>query len=158
MEKKHPAPYDTYEEALQIHFGKKIEYTASILFAGLLEWACVEDIPKAFDELVSFIQSEFSSTTLQTWQMNVSEEAHLYSLNAAHNAGVSIPFSEISTMDKFKSVLNKVDGSIDFDKFSFSEYSFPTVAILSCRYFRTPVLPQFWRQAGKIQIPTNPLK
>lgn len=43
MEKKHPVPYVTYEEAPQIHFGEKIEYTASILFAGLLEWACIED-------------------------------------------------------------------------------------------------------------------
>lgn len=90
--------------------------------------------------------------------MNVSEEEHLYSINAAHNAGVSIPFSEVSTMDKFKSVLDKVDSSIDFDKFSFAEYNFSAVAILSCRYFRTPVLSQFWHRAEKIHIPTNPLK
>lgn len=156
LEKKHPAPYDTYEEALQIHFGKQLEYTASILFAGLLEWSCIEGDSKAFDELVSFIQSDFPTTTIQTWQMNVSEEGELYNINAAHKAGVSIPFTGISTLDKFKTDLDRADSSIDIDKFSFVEYCFPSVAILSCRYFRTPIPPQFWRQAEKIQRPVKP--
>lgn len=145
--KTFPSPNDSFEEALSIHFKHDIPaYSASVLFGGLIEWTCLEDMEADFKQINDMVTTFFTDMTCQTWQMNASEELRLYSPHAAHLSGTSVPFSEYDDIHTFKELLEILDRGVSFNDFSFKQYSFPMIALISSRYFHCPVLPQFWRQ------------
>lgn len=144
--KAYPSPNDDFDEALQMYLSDFCPpYKASIYFGLLLEWACIEDCEKSFNVINEIIDTWFKDVTCQAWQLNQGEEIYFYSRNAAHNVGISVPFTEHGNLAEFKSFLLSINENVEFDKFSFNEYSFQPIAFIASRYFHCPVLPQFWR-------------
>lgn len=142
-----PAPNDSFEEALCIHFNHNLPtYSASVLFGGLMEWTCVENMEADFKQINDMVSTIFKEMTCQTWQMNASEELKLYSSHAAHFAGTSVPLSGRNDLTSLTKVIKIIDQNVSFDEFSFNKYSFAPIALISSRYFHFPVLPQFWRR------------
>lgn len=142
-----PAPNDNFEEALNIQFNRGLPaYNASVLFGGLLEWTCVENMDADFKQINEIVSTFFKEMTCQTWQINNSEEEKLYSPYAAHIAGISVPLSEREDLSSLAEFIKIVNQKVSFSEFSFNKYSFTSIALISSRYFHFPVLPQFWRQ------------
>jgi len=143
---KYPAPSDQYDEALLIEMQEGGgAYEASALFGGLLEWICLIEDVERYNELVNFLKKDFPGLTCQTWQVNHNEEISLYNKNATYNAGVSVVLDLNLDIKRQKEILLNCNDTVQFEDFSFNEYSFPSLSIITSRYFNYPVLPQFWR-------------
>lgn len=143
---KYPSPNDKIEEALDIYSGFSFpNYNASILFSGLLEWICCDNMVNEYKEIGKYICERHKNVTCQTWQMVNSEELSLYSDDYAHKSGACVVFPTNIEIEKFRESIKIAENNINFDEFSFAKYSFKPIALISTRYFHQPLIPGFWR-------------
>lgn len=142
-----PSPNDSLEEAIDIQSNNiKVSYDASILYNGLLEWTCIENMGDVYTKLQQHINKNYRGIACQTWQMNNDEESIMYSHNYAHLSGACIVFPTTVCLEEFKKCINASDDNINFDDFSFNKYCNASIALIASRYYHQPVIPQFWRR------------
>ena len=144
--KKTPSQDDSYEEALAIEFGKDTKpFLASVLYGGFLEWCCILGLKDDYDRLKDYLKNQFDNITAQTWHINFNEESELYAEDAVFKIGVSQAFDLSLDFKNQTDIIHHPALSSETDEFSFFKYSFPAVALITCRYYGYPVLPEFWR-------------
>jgi len=147
QQKKIPSQNDTYEDALSIEFHKPHTHlVASVLYGGLIEWCCVLGLENDYDRLRDYLKEHFDKISVQTWHLNPDEEPKLYEKNAVFEGGVSQHIDlSLDFVSQSATIYNDALSS-HVGEFSFYEYSFPAIALISSRYYGYPVLPEFWRK------------
>jgi len=147
QQKKTPSQDDSYEDALAIEFKKDSKpFLASVLYGGLLEWCCILELENDYSRLKDYLQNHFDNITVQTWHINADEEPELYAKNAVFKIGASQAFDLSLNFKDQAAILCNAALSAQASEFSFYEYSFPSIALITCRYYGYPVLPEFWRK------------
>lgn len=143
---KYPILERQYSLAMQVEFNAisySTRYTASYLWGVLLEWSLLIGQDKLSEKMVNY--DFLHETTLQNWNCLSGEELGLYNKNEVQKQGYAEIFDE-QELNNIKKVMLNHESMIDFEKFSFIEYSFPAIGLMLSRKYRIPVIPTYWRQ------------
>jgi len=125
---------------------KHIPYQASILFGGLIEWACILNEEEIYDKIVSCIKKCFPEITPQSWHLNIDEEDIFYKKNAVYLSGSGFIVDKNKAIGDQLEILKTTYFSDNIDDFSFNKYCFSSIATITNRYYRAPVLIYAWRR------------
>jgi len=143
---KYPILERQYSLAMQVEFNAisySTRYTASYLWGVLLEWSLLIGQDKLSEKMVNY--DFLHETTLQNWNCLSGEELGLYNKNEVQKQGYAEIFDE-RELNNIKKVMLNHESMIDFESFSFIEYSFPAIGLMVSRKYRMPVIPTYWRQ------------
>ncbi|HEL3005584.1 TPA: hypothetical protein UM358_000505 [Stenotrophomonas maltophilia] len=120
----------------------------STLAPTLMHW-CVFF---GFEDLYQLLQTQqsaaFKGVSLQLWYADASTECHLYREPAQYESGTTeVPMHFPATIGEQREQerLKMESGNVaTLGHISAVSHGFPTLVIMACRHFRTPVSPQFW--------------
>lgn len=147
QQEKTPSQNDTYEDALAIEFKKPHAHlVATVLYGGLIEWCCILGCEDEYNRLRDYLKKHFDKISVQIWHLNPDEELLLYEKNAVFEGGVSQHIDLSLDFASQSAVICNDALSSQVREFSFYEYSFPAIALITSRYYGYPVLPEFWRK------------
>ena len=136
---KYPAPSDSFKEALNIEYNENDigDYETSGFWGYILLWIARLSYCELYTKLCSFLNDEIGNVTKCIWIQNHEEEVLFFDKYAMNKSGTGKCFKtpdnykEFYEMNNFDDLLKKINTI----KFSYEEYSFPSLEMIVCRYY-----------------------
>lgn len=133
---KYPAPSDSFEEAVKIEFHTSEEpYETSSFWGYFLLCVSCMDFSELYESMKEFLDEDLKEVTKCVWFLRANEERTFYDYYAMNLAGEGV---EIETGKNYKTFKKKTKFILDqykSEKFSFDEFSFEALEIMTCHYY-----------------------
>ena len=138
---------DLVSYRLSTHPDPKSLLSESSIIPTLAEFCVVFGWEDTYVAIRDMQKTVFQGVNLQIWQPGKDTEEKLYG-GSARGTGTCINSIVLPpTLNEFQTKLRKWQehGSEDV-RLSCIEHGMPAIGFMACRHFRTPVLPNSWRQ------------
>ena len=152
----YPIATDSHEDLLAMRMGRvekpeKLKFCSTLL-PILAEFCVVFDQligSKLYDKISEMSRTVFKELNFQIWHPNEDTENFLYNSNAGFRSGIC--FNSISlpkSVEEFKqNIEDAMSNSAGVDEFSCFDRGLPILPHISSRHFRTPQIPNLWRNS-----------
>lgn len=135
-EHKYPVPTDCFEDATRIHLGLPVDdYNTSAFWGTMVEWIILMDCDKLYNDLIDFLREDLSEVTKCAWFLRAEEELNFYDPQAMNRAGEGTAFEPEDTFEEMKDIVEFVLQQYEQEEFSFEEYCFKPLELITCRYY-----------------------
>lgn len=147
-----PIDIENIDNLIQLNImhsvNKEALFTLSTLLPTLMEWACILDLPKAYNELKNrFSSQHFAHCNFQIWYPDINTENYIYkSPYESLKTGTTEPsLKKNMIMEEMKErIISIQTKAAKPENFSSINYNFEILPLISSRHFRIPVLPFYW--------------
>lgn len=150
--KNFPIASDSYDQLIAMRFGqappKEKLMDLSTLLPMLADWYAILDLADEYQPFRKSMSKIFPNTNLQLWYPDEETDTYLYSRNAGYASGITVASLRLpKTLDELKvQIIRLHEQQQAFRQLSCVIHGFPTLALISSRHFRTPVIPAYWQQ------------
>lgn len=123
--------------------------STSWLLPTLAGWSVILERNDLYDVLAKNSKTAYSETCLQLWHPTSQDfSKHLYYWTAQHHCGESeapiiLPDTATEYRARMEAILQSERHNI-IDSSTAGKAGIPTIDLVACRHFRTPVAPFFW--------------
>lgn len=136
LQRKFPAPSDSFEEAMEIENGSdEVNYDVSAFWGYSLLLMHQFECTELYEGTKEFLKQKLASVTKCTWFLRKDEELALYNPWAMNLAGEGVEIPVEDDFEKFQNSVAFVLEQYKNDLFSFDEYSFACLEMLICHYY-----------------------
>ncbi|MGO3608178.1 MAG: hypothetical protein ACTIOL_00335 [Enterococcus sp.] len=146
INKKYPVLERQYSIAMEVEFGEinyAERYSASYLWGVIYEWAILMEKENLRTQIINF--DFIVNITIQNWNAFSVEESKLYNKNEVHGQGYTDILNDCEVLEIQKLILDRTK-NVDFNRFSFIEYSLPVIGLMVSKKYRIPIIPNYWRR------------
>lgn len=157
-----PIATDAYEDLVALYMAddstrdtlKQKLMQLSTLLPALAEWQVALGGEEEHYLLFKGALAEFlSEIDLQLWYPDETTDAHLYAGNAGQESGYTRTSIQLPPrFEELKTRIAEIEGQErSLDKLSCVLAGWPSLALISSRHFRTPIVPGFWQEIVEAQ-------
>lgn len=133
---KFPAPSDTFEEAMEIEMNEgNVEYDVSAFWGYCLLLIYYLDDQKLYEKLQEFLRIKLEKVSKCVWFLRKDEELKFYEYWAMNSAGEGTEITVEDEFEMFKEKVTFILAQYEDEKFTFDEYSFPSLECIICHYY-----------------------
>lgn len=133
---KFPAQSDSYEEAVKIEESDEtVDYEVSAFWGYYLLLIEELNLRDLYEIIKEFLKVDLKNVSKCIWFLKKDEELLFYEPYAMWRAGEGIEVKVERNFDEFCSIVQFILKQYQNDIFSFEEYSFKSLEIITCRYF-----------------------
>ena len=136
--KKYPTPTDSFRDAINIELGNTHDdYVTSSFWGFMLLWIGILNDSSTYESVKSFLENDLKDVTKCVWILRAQEELSLYDEYAMYKSGEGIVIKTEDNFDSFKEKLLFILDQYQNEVFSFDEYSFPALEIITSHYYNS---------------------
>jgi hypothetical protein len=149
--KNFPIASDSYDQLIAMRFGqappKEKLMDLSTLLPILADWYAILDLTDEYQLFQESMAKVFPSTDFQLWYPDEQTDTYIYSRNAGYASGITVASLRLpKTLDELKvQIIRLREQQQSFRQLSCFTHGFPSLALMSSRHFRTPVIPAYWQ-------------
>ena len=136
QQNKYPAPSDSFEEAVKIEFKTNDEpYEMSGFWGYFLLCVACADYKELYESLKEFLDKDLSGVTKCVCFFRSNEETTFYDYYAMNRAGEGVALETEKDYKFFKKKTKFILDQYKSEKFSFDEFCFEALEIMTCHYY-----------------------
>lgn len=159
-----PIDIESIDNLIELNIKQSIDkeklFTLSTLIPTLMEWACILDLPRAYNELKNRFSSQyFSHCNFQIWYPDKNTENYIYKSpwETLETGVTEASLKKDMTMEEMKARIISIQANTAKpEDFSSIKYCCEILLLVSSRHFRIPILPFYWEKLlEKIDLTTK---